>query len=146
VKEVVFTFSDGALFRIVVDYDRNETEGLTTGDFVEALAASYGTPIKMTAPVTIATGPYGELEGVLARWEDEQYRFDLIPSAFGPGFRLIGVRKDLAAQAQTSQAEAKRLDDLEAPQRDAARAATEEAAARAKLEKARLENKPKFRP
>ena len=27
VKEVVFSFYDGELFRIVVDYDRYETEG-----------------------------------------------------------------------------------------------------------------------
>jgi hypothetical protein len=42
--------------------------------------------------------------------------------------------------------EAKRLDDLEAPQRDAARAAAELNAEAATLEKARLVNKAKFRP
>ena len=40
----------------------------------------------------------------------------------------------------------KRLDDQEAPQRDAARLASEEEATKAKLEKARLANKLKFRP
>jgi hypothetical protein len=42
--------------------------------------------------------------------------------------------------------EAKRLDDQEAPQRDAARIAGEKETERAKLEKSRLENKPNFRP
>ena len=42
--------------------------------------------------------------------------------------------------------EAKRLDDQEAPQRDAERVAREEEAERVKLDKARLVNKPKFRP
>ena len=42
--------------------------------------------------------------------------------------------------------EAKRLDEQEAPQREAVRVASEEEAARAKLDKARLVNKPKFRP
>ena len=50
------------------------------------------------------------------------------------------------APAQAATLEAKRLDDQEAPQREAARLASEEVAAKTKLEKARLVNKPKFRP
>jgi hypothetical protein len=42
--------------------------------------------------------------------------------------------------------EAKRLDAQEAPQRDAERAVREAEAERVKLDKARLLNKPKFRP
>jgi hypothetical protein len=42
--------------------------------------------------------------------------------------------------------EAKRLDDQEAPQRDAARMADAQEAAKTRLEQARLLNKPKFRP
>jgi hypothetical protein len=56
------------------------------------------------------------------------------------------VQKALEARAQAATLEAKRLDDREAPQRDAARIADEQEAAKAKLEKARLVNKPKFRP
>ena len=41
-KEVVFSFYDGELFRIVVNYDRYQTEGLTAEDFVEAISATYG--------------------------------------------------------------------------------------------------------
>ena len=54
--------------------------------------------------------------------------------------------KRLEAPAQAATLEAKRLDDQEAPQRDAARLASEEEATKTKLEKARLVNKPKFRP
>ena len=71
---------------------------------------------------------------------------NLIRSSYGPSFKLVGVLKRLEAPAQAAILEAKRLDDQEAPQRDAARIASEEEAARAKLEKARLVNKPKFRP
>jgi hypothetical protein len=38
-KDVVFSFYEGKLFRIVVDYDRYETEGLTADDFVDAISA-----------------------------------------------------------------------------------------------------------
>ena len=46
--------------------------------------------------------------------------------------------KKLEAPAQAAALEAKRLDDQEAPQRDAARAASEAQEAQAKLDKARL--------
>ena len=68
------------------------------------------------------------------------------PLLNGPGFQLVGVSKRLEVLAQTAVVEAKRLDDQEAPQRDAARIVDEKEAERAKLEKSRLLNKPKFRP
>ena len=146
VRKVAFSFYDGELFRIVIDYDQYQTEGLTTDDMVEAISATYGTATKPTAPANAAQGRNGDQEEVLARWQDPQYRFDLIRSSYGTSFRLIGVRKSLEAPAQAAITEAKRLDDQEAPQRDAARIASEEETARVKLEKARLANKPKFRP
>jgi len=39
-KEVVFSFCDGELFQIAVDYDRYETEGLTADDFVDTISAT----------------------------------------------------------------------------------------------------------
>lgn len=146
VKGVVFSFYDGQLFRLVADYDRYETEGLTADDFADAISATYGSPAKPPAPVKVAPGSYGDQEEILAQWQDSQYRFDLIRSSYGPTFRLVGVFKRLEAPAQAATLEAKRLDDQEAPQRDAARTASEEEAAKTKLEKARLVNKPKFRP
>ena len=143
---MVFGFYDGKLFRIEVNYDRYETEGLTADDFVDAISATYGPAAKPAAPVKILAGSYGDQEEILAQWQDSQYRFDLIRSSYGPTFRLVGVLKGLEAPAQAATLEAKRLDDQEAPQRDAARIASEEEAAKTKLEKARLVNKPKFRP
>jgi hypothetical protein len=54
VKEVVFSFYEGKLFRIVVDYDRYETEGLTASDFVDAISMTYGLPTTPAAPVKVA--------------------------------------------------------------------------------------------
>lgn len=146
VRDVVFTFYDGELYQVVVHYDRYETEGLTTEDFVEALSATYGMAAKIPAPAKAAERSYGEEEEILARWQDPEYRFDLIRTTYGPSFRLVGVLKRLEAPSEAAILEAKRLDDKEAPERNAARMASEEQAARAKLEKARLVNKPKFRP
>lgn len=145
-QDVVFSFYDGELFRIVVNYDREETEGLTTNDIVEVISATYGAATKTPVLGKATQGRYGDREEVLARWEDPQYRFDLIRSSYGPSFRLIGALKRLEAPVEAAILEATRLDHQEAPQRDAARMASEDEAARARLEKARLVNKPKFRP
>lgn len=145
-QEVVFSFYNGTLFRIAVKYDRSATEGLTTEDFVDAISAIYGAPTKIPPPVKPAKELYGDQEETVARWEDPQYRFDLIRSSYGPTYALVGILKSLEAPVQAANVEATRLDDLEAPQRDAARAAAEQDAKAAALEKARLVNKAKFRP
>ena len=146
VQEVVLSFFDGELFRIATSYDRYGTEGLTVDDLIEAISATYGTSEKPTATAKTVQGAYGDQDDVVARWQDSQYCFDLVRSSYGPSFRLIGVLKRLQSPVQAAIAEAKRLDEQEAPQREAARIASEEEAAGAKLEKARLANKPKFRP
>ena len=145
VQEVVFSFYDGVLFQIAINYDRYETEGMTADDFIEAISATYGTAERPTLPVNSTQEQYGDQEEVVARWQDSQYSFELTRSSYDRSFKMIGVLKRLKAPVQTAINEAKRLDDQEAPQRDAARKADEKEAERAKLEKARLLNKPKFR-
>jgi hypothetical protein len=145
VKEVAFSFCDGKLYRIAVNYDRYETEGLAAADFIEIISARYGTATKPTSP-SVGQDSNGDREDVIARWEDPLYRFDLTRSSYRPSFTLIAVDKTLDASAQAAIIESKRLDDQEAPKRDAARKASEDEAAQAKLDKARLVNKPNFRP
>jgi hypothetical protein len=145
-KDVVFRFYRGELFRIVVNYDRYETEGLTPEDIAEAVSKTYGAAERPPAPAKPAESPFGDREEVLARWQDAQYRFDLIRSSYGPSFRLVGVLKRLEAEADAAILQASRLDDKEAPLRDAERIAKEQAAEQVKLNKARLANKAKFRP
>jgi hypothetical protein len=145
VDRVVFSFYNGELYRIVINYDRYEIEGLTAEDMVNAISVTYGAA-RPTVPVKAAQDRYGDQQDAIARWQDPQYCFDLIRSAYGRGFSLIGVMTKLDSPAQAAMLEAKRLDDLEAPQREAVRVASEQEAARDKLEKARLLNKPRFRP
>jgi hypothetical protein len=145
VKNVAFTFYNGELSRIVVEYDRYSTEGMTTRDMVEAISAAYGEPSAVMSAGKASEGPYRDQDEVLARWQDTEYRFDLFRSSYGPSFQLVGTLKRLEEPARAAVAEAKRLDDKEAPQRDAARIVSEEQAAKLKLEKARILNKPNFR-
>jgi hypothetical protein len=146
VKDVLFSFYNGELFRIVVNYDRQGTEGLTNADLADAIAIGYGPAVIPTAPANIVQGRYGDQDEIVAEWQDALHRFILIRSTYGPGYRLVGVLKRLEAPAEAAKLEAVRLDDLEAPRRDAERLALEGETERAKLEKARIVNKPKFRP
>jgi hypothetical protein len=145
-KEVVFSFFNGELYRISVTYDRRETEGLTADDLVDAISATYGTSTRPAAPAMALAPSYGEHEKLLAQWQDAQDSFSLMQGSYGPDFKLVGVLKRLEEPAQSANLEAARLDNKEAPQRQAALLAKENDAERVRLEQARLINKPKFRP
>jgi hypothetical protein len=146
VRTVLFTFYNDQLYRIAVDYDRYKTEGLTADDIAEAVTAANGTIATHPVAEPAVKGSYDAPEEVLARWEDARYRVELVHATFGPGFRLIATVKGLDSPVKTALLEAKRLDVQEAPQREAARVAGEAQTERARLQKIRLVNKPKFRP
>src|SRR5439155_27013328 len=42
VKDILFSFYNGQLFRIIVNYDRYKTEGLTAEDMIDAISTTYG--------------------------------------------------------------------------------------------------------
>jgi hypothetical protein len=147
VRTILFSFYNGELFRILVSYDRAETEGLTTGDMTEAISAKYGTATK-PANIEIAfssTQVYNDSEAIIACWEDSQYSFNLYRSTYQPTFGMIAFSKRLDALARTATAEAIRLDAVEAPQREIQRQNQEDEKNRESLEKARQVNKSKFR-
>ena len=143
VREVIFSFYNGELFRMLVDYDPYRTEGLTAEDMVEAISAKYGTAARPAAEITLR---YNEREKVIARWEDSQYSFNLVRSPYGLTFTMVVFSKRLDALAQAAIAEAIRLDKQETPQREIERQGKQDEEIRAAHEKARLVNKPSFRP
>ena len=49
VREIAFTFYNDALYQVVVNYDRDRTEGLTNNDIIESISAVYGVPALATA-------------------------------------------------------------------------------------------------
>ena len=146
VKKVLFSFYNGELFRIAVNYDRRETEGLTSADLADAIAIGYGPAVIPAAPANTVHNRYGDQDEIVAEWQDAQHRFILIRSPYGPGYRLVGVLRRLEVSAEAAKLEAARLDVEEAPRRDAERLARAGQTERANREKARILNKPKFRP
>ncbi len=147
VRSILFSFYNGELYRIVISYDRYKTEGLTTKDMVEAISARYGTATRPAAEITFSSSQvYNDSEVVLARWENSQYSFSLFRSTYQPTFGMMAFSKRLDALAGTAIVEAIRLDEQEAPQREIERQKVQDAKDLAGQAKARLANKPNFRP
>ncbi len=148
VEQVVFSFYNDQLFRVVVDYGRSRTEGMTDADMVEAISTLYGTPLnRISGAARVAARVESESGSAVARWGDADHAAVLYrTSSYRNAFRLIvndSPLQELAAKAQT---EAMRLDQQEAPRREIARQQKERDDARAAAEKARTENKEGFRP
>jgi hypothetical protein len=119
VGSVIFSFCDGELFRMVLNYDLHRTERLTEKDMIEAISSRYG---RATMPVATiirfsSSQVYNESEKVLARWEDAQHSFDLFCHTYGPTFGMVLLSKQRDALAQAAVVEAIRLDSQEAPHR-----------------------------
>ena len=147
VKAILFSFYNGELFRIVVNYDRDDTDGLTSEDMIEAISAKYGMATKPagTEIAFSSSQVYNDSELIIARWEDSQYSFNLYRSTSQPTFGMIAFSKRVDALARAATAEANRLDAQTAPQREIQRQQGENEKNRESLEKARQENKSNFR-
>jgi hypothetical protein len=155
VGNILFRFYNGELYRLVVTYDRERTEGMTAEDIVEAVSAKYGVANRLTAEIILSSTRLftdGEKlisdrsEKVIARWEDSQYSFNLFQFSSETTFGLVVYSKRLDGLARAAIVESVRLDEQEAPQREIESRKKKDEESRAKQEKARRVNKPPFRP
>jgi hypothetical protein len=148
VRAVVFCFYNDQLYRIVVNYDPDRTEGLSDQDLIEGISAKYGTPTMPVAKI-ISSSPsqvYSDSEKVIARWEDSQYSFNLFRSSYGSAPGMLIFSKRLDSLAQVAIVQAIRLNEQEAPQREIDRQKREDVEKAAAGQKARPGNKTNFRP
>lgn len=148
VEQIVFSFYNDQLFRVVVDYSLDRTEGMTDADMIEAIGAVYGTPIKRVAGAARMASQVETESGLpLARWGDAGYTVVMYrASAYGHGFRLIVTESALERLARKATVDAARLDELDAPRVELARQKKERDDGRIVAEKARAVNKAAFRP
>jgi hypothetical protein len=149
VQRIVFSFYDDQLFKLVISYDRQKTNGLTDGDMIEAISATYGAAL-LQPSLRKATGIESrsdtELGSPIAQWGDADYAVALYRSSFASEFRVVLTSPRLEMLALTAVADAIRLDEREAPQREVDRKEKEIESTRASQEKARLANKATFKP
>jgi hypothetical protein len=134
VSQVLFSFYNGELYRIVVTYDRNDTEGLTDDDMVKAVSTRYGTATTLypeinffptnyldgstdkVIPFLLTNAANRSADVVIARWEDSQNSVNLFRSTSRNSFGLAISSKRLDAQAEAAIFEFEKLEKLEAPQ------------------------------
>ena len=142
VEQVLFSFYNGQLFRIVVDYNTDKTTGLTSEDIIEAVSTKYGTPTRPGITLVLPSQFAEDTVQVVARWEDSDNLFSLIQLPYGSSFQLVIISKRLNALADNAVAEGVRLDAKEAP----GLLMLKEQNAKADLNKDRLANRTHFRP
>jgi hypothetical protein len=148
VHDVVFSFYNDQLYQVVVTYDRGRMEGLTNDDVIASVGSVYGVPLLRHAPaVPKDATTYDRPETLaIARWEDAASLLTLTRSTYSPQFQLVLTSKTLDALARAAIVEARRLDTLEAPQREMDQRKQEVVDAHVASQKARTVNKPAFRP
>ena len=145
VRQILFSFYNGELYRILVTYDRYVTEGLTADSMVRTMSAKYGTATRPTAEINFTTNEtreYGTTEKVIVRWEDSQYSFNLFRSPLSNTFGLVMFSKRMDARAEAAIAESLKLEGQEDQQKEVARVKKEAN----DLETSRQKNIKAFRP
>jgi hypothetical protein len=143
VEQILFSFYNGALYKISVTYDRTSTEGLTAEDMVKSISAKYGPPTNIALEIDSATNDrYDVNQKLVASWEDSQYSFNLVRSSFSGEFELAIYFKRLNTEAEVALAEAVKLEKHEEPQREAERQKKQTD----DLEATRQKNQKSFRP
>jgi hypothetical protein len=148
VEQITFSFYNDQLFRIVVDYGHDRTQGMTDADMTDGISAVYGTPVKrVPGAARIGSQVEAESGSPVARWGDADHAVVLYrTSSYGEAFRLIVTESTLDGLARKAAIQAMRLDDQEAPRREIARQKKEQDDGRSAAEKARVANKAIFKP
>lgn len=146
VRDVMFSFVDDQLYQVVVNYDRDRIEGLTTEDIVGSVSAAYGVPVaKRAAPGALPVDlPQDTM--VVARWEDAASLVVLTRGTYSPYFQLTLISKTLNTRARGAVKQAMRLETQTAPQRELEQRKKAVADARDASQKARAANKAAFKP
>ena len=149
VEQILFSFYNDQLFRVVVDYGHERTEGMTGADMIEGISSIYGAPLPRLSRVAARAPSRLETESgsLVARWGDSEHRVVLYQtSSYGAAYRLIVADARVDDLARKAETQAARLDDQEAPARKIARQKKERDDAGVAAAKARAANKGVFRP
>lgn len=144
---MLFRFYDNQLFKVIVDYDRRRTEGMSAADMIEAISATYGTVSQVPSrSLGTPTVQYGFPDTPLGVWGNADYSVTLLRVAYPAAFRLVVASTRLDDLARAASVAALRQDAVEAPQRERDRQKRDADASAAAQEKAKTENKAQFKP
>jgi hypothetical protein len=142
-SQILFSFYNGELYRIVVTYEQDATAGLTEDDMVRAMSVRYGTATRAATEINFfprnyldsstdkvipffpTSEPYRSVDALIARWEDSQNAVSLLRSSNLNSFQLAISSKRLDAQAEADIIESVRLENEEVSQKKIARVTKE---------------------
>ena len=147
VRKALFSFYNDQLFRIVVNYEWDRTEGLTVEDMVEALSVAYGLPLLAGIQInsSLSRGDT-DSDRIVAHWEDAQHSLYLVRPSYASTFGLVVFSRPLDAMALAASIDAIPLDPHQALRRATERKQKQEDEDHARQETARRANKATFRP
>jgi hypothetical protein len=139
VSQILFSFYNGELYRIMVTYEQDATAGLTEDDMVQAMSVRYGTATRAATEVNFfptnfldgstdevipffsSSDSYRSADRLIARWEDSQNSVNLFRSSNQSSFRLAVFSKRLDAIAKGAIIESEKLEKQEGSQVEIAR-------------------------
>ena len=143
VSQILFSFYNGELYRMVVTYNLDATKGLDDDDMVEAVSARYGAATRFYPELTLPSRiTYSSADTSIARWQDAQNSVVLFRSSNQSSYLLAVFSNRMDAQAKASGIESEKLDKQEARQTEIDRPKKEAD----DLEVARQTNQKTFRP
>ena len=146
VRRIVFRFVDDQLLKIVVEYERSRTEGLTRNDMVSALSVVYGPQDPFVSGAEGGGDEALDAAVVIARWRTAETAVSLQRYDYVGEYALVITAIRLEQQARKAQAAAAALDTRDAHARGLARLRILAEEAREASEKIRSMNKATFTP
>ncbi len=143
VEQILFSFSNGDLYKISVTYEHASTEGLTAEDMVKSISAKNGPPTSVDLEIDPgANARYNITQKPFASWQDSQYSFELVRSSLTDRFGLVIYSRRVNADVELATAEAVKLEEQERPEKEADQRKKEAD----ELEAVRLKNQKTFHP
>jgi hypothetical protein len=143
VEQILFSFSNGELYKISVRYERGSTEGLTAQDMVKSISAKYGPATSVEGEIDPAMkAVYNMKQRSIACWEDSQYSLELVRTSFTDHFGLVIYSKRVNTEVELTTTAAVKLEEQERPAREADLKKKEAD----ELEVTRLKNQKTFNP
>jgi hypothetical protein len=143
VAEMVLTFHNGRLARLVATYEREKTAGLTNVDLRDSFTTVYGP--SMLVPT--ATGPASPGQpDIIGQWGDGETLVVVWREVYPPRVKVTVSSVVGNRLMQDAVASGVRLDAIEAPTRDIVRRVNDDLTQRRRAEQSRIDNKAAFKP
>jgi hypothetical protein len=120
IEQILFSFSDGQLYKMYVTYELSSTKGLTAEDMVRSISTKYGPPVTVESEIdSVVNKGYDIKAGPVASWQDSQDSIELVRGSYTNPFGLVIYSQAANAAAELGIAAAVKLEEQERPEREA---------------------------